>query len=39
MSAAAQAFLLTGELFVLAFLAIAAFWVADKLRRGLTGKP
>ena len=38
MSAAEQAFLLTGELFVFAFLAIAAFWFADKLRRNLTGK-
>ena len=38
MSAAEQAFLLTGELFVLSFLAIGAFWFADKLRRGLTGK-
>jgi hypothetical protein len=39
MSVAEQAFLLTGELFVLAFLAIGAFWFADKLRRNLTGKP
>jgi hypothetical protein len=39
MSAAEQAFLLTGELFVLSFLAIGAFWFADKLRRGMTGKP
>jgi hypothetical protein len=38
MSAAEQAFLFTGELFVFAFLAIAAFWFADKLRRNLTGK-
>jgi hypothetical protein len=39
MSVAQQAFLLTGELFVLSFLAIGAFWFADKLRRNLTGKP
>lgn len=39
MTAAEQAFLLTGELFVASFVAIAAFWFADKLRRGLTGKP
>jgi hypothetical protein len=38
MTAAEQAFLLTGELFVASFLAIAAFWFADKLRRSLTGK-
>ena len=39
MTAAEQAFLLTGELFVLSFLAIFGFWFADKLRRSLTGKP
>jgi len=38
MSAAQQALLLTGELFALSFAAILAFWFADKLRRGLTGK-
>jgi hypothetical protein len=38
MSAAEQAFLLTGELFVLSFAAIFAFWFADKLRRNFTGK-
>ena len=38
MTAAEQAFLLTGELFVASFLAIAAFWFADKLRRSLTGR-
>ena len=38
MSAAEQAFLLTGELFVLSFVAIYAFWFADKLRRNFTGK-
>ena len=39
MSVAEQAYLLTGELFVLSFLAIAGFWFADRLRRSLTGKP
>jgi len=39
MSAAEQAFLLTGELFVLSFVAIFAFWFADKLRRNFSGKP
>ena len=38
MSAAEQAFVLTGELFVLSFVTIGAFWFADKLRRSLTGK-
>ena len=38
MSVAEQAFLLTGELFVLSFVAICAFWFADKLRRNFTGK-
>ena len=37
MSAAEQAFLLTGELFVLSFVAIYAFWFADKLRRSFLG--
>ena len=39
MTAAEQAFLLTGELFVFSFLAIFGFWFADRLRRNLTGKP
>ena len=39
MSVAQQAFLLTGELVALSFAAIFAFWFADKLRRGFTGKP
>jgi hypothetical protein len=39
MSVAEQAFLLTGELFVLSFVAIYAFWFADKLRRNFFGKP
>jgi len=38
MSAAQQALLLTGELFVLSFVAIFAVWFADKLRRNITGK-
>jgi hypothetical protein len=38
MSVAQQALLLTGELFVLSFVAIWAFWFADKLRRNFTGK-
>jgi hypothetical protein len=38
MSVAQQALLLTGELFVLSFVAIFAFWFADKLRRNFTGK-
>jgi hypothetical protein len=38
MSSAEQAFLLTGELFVLSFVAIYAFWFADKLRRNFTGQ-
>ena len=37
MSAAEQAFLLTGGLFVLSFVAIFAFWFADKLRRNFFG--
>jgi hypothetical protein len=37
MSAAEQAFLLTGELFVLSFVAIYAFWFADKLRPSFLG--
>ena len=39
MSVAQQAFVLTGELVALSFAAILALWFADKLRRGLTGKP
>jgi hypothetical protein len=38
MSSAEQAFLLTGELFVLSFVAIYAFWFADKLRRSFFGQ-
>jgi hypothetical protein len=34
-----QAFLLTGELFVLSFAAIYVIWFADRLRRNLTGRP
>ena len=39
MSVAQQALLLTGELFVLSFVAIVAVWFADKLRRNFTGQP
>ena len=37
MSVAQQAFLLTGELFVLSFAMIFAFWFADRLRRNFFG--
>jgi hypothetical protein len=37
MSAAGQALILSGELFVLSFVAIYAFWFADKLRRNFFG--
>jgi hypothetical protein len=39
MTVSEQALLLTGELFVLSFVAILVFWFADKLRRSFTGKP
>jgi hypothetical protein len=39
MSAAQQALLMTGELVALSFAAIFAVWFADKLRRGITGRP
>jgi hypothetical protein len=39
MSPAGQAFMLTGELFVLSFVGIYAFWLADKLRRNFFGQP
>jgi hypothetical protein len=39
MSAAQQALLMTGELFALSFAAIFAAWFADRLRRGITGRP
>ena len=39
MTVSEQALLLTGELFVLSFVAIWVFWFADKLRRNFTGKP
>jgi hypothetical protein len=38
MPVAQQAVLLTGELFVLSFVAIWALWFADKLRRNFTRK-
>jgi hypothetical protein len=37
MSTAQQAFLLTGELVVLSFAAIFAFWFADRVRRNFFG--
>ncbi len=39
MSPAQQAFVLTGELLVLSFVAIAGIWIADRLRRDFFGKP
>ena len=39
MTVAGQAFLLTGELFLLSFAAIFVIWFADRLRRDLIGKP
>jgi hypothetical protein len=33
MTVAQQAFILTGEIFVLSFVAIYAIWLADRLRR------
>jgi hypothetical protein len=33
MTVAQQAFLFTGEIFVLSFVAISAMWFVDKLRR------
>jgi hypothetical protein len=38
MTPAAQAFLLTGELFCLSFAAIFVFWFADRLRSNFLGK-
>jgi len=39
MTVAGQALLLTGELFVLSFVAIFAVWFADRLRSKFFGKP
>ena len=39
MTVAGQAFLLTGELFLLSFAAIFVIWFADRLRRNFIGKP
>jgi len=39
MTVAGQAFLLTGELFLLSFAAIFVIWFADRLRRDFIGKP
>jgi hypothetical protein len=38
MSNATQAFLFSGEVFVLSFVAIFLFWLADRLRSGFLGK-
>jgi hypothetical protein len=38
MSNATQAFILTGEVFALSFVAILAFWLADRLRVSLLSK-
>jgi len=37
MTVAQQAFLFTGEIFVLSFVAIYAIWFADRLRRNFFG--
>ena len=34
-----QAYLLTAEIFILSFVAIFAFWFADRLRRNFLDKP
>ena len=39
MTVAGQAFLFTGELFLLSFAAIFVIWFADRLRRNFIGKP
>jgi hypothetical protein len=39
MTVAGQAFLLTGELFLLSFAAIFVIWFADRLRRDFIGNP
>jgi hypothetical protein len=38
MSNTTQAFLLTGEVFALSFVAIFLFWFADRLRTGFLAK-
>jgi hypothetical protein len=38
MSNAAQAFLFSGEVFVLSFVAIFLFWFAERLRSNFLGK-
>jgi hypothetical protein len=38
MSNAAQAFLFSGEVFILSFVAIFLFWLADRLRSNFLGK-
>ena len=37
MTVAKQAFVFTGEIFVLSFVAIYAMWFADRLRRNFFG--
>lgn len=37
MTVAEQAFVFTGEIFVLSFVAIYAMWFADRLRRNFFG--
>ena len=39
MPTAMQAFIFTGELFLLSFAAIFAIWFADRLRSNFLGKP
>jgi hypothetical protein len=39
MTVADQAYLLTGELFLLSFTAIFVIWFADRLRRNFFGRP
>jgi len=38
MSSAMQAFLFSGEVFALSFVAVFLFWLADRLRSGFLGK-
>jgi hypothetical protein len=39
MTVAEQAYLFTGELFLLSFAAIFVIWFADRLRRNFFGRP
>jgi hypothetical protein len=38
MSTATQALLFSGEVFILSFVAIVLFWLAERLRSGFLGK-